>query len=468
MSEANKRLIKKSGIYFIGNISSKLMSAILIPIYAFYINVTDLGFFDFSQTLIGILSPIVILAIWEAVLKVLLSDDDIQMKSKYISTSFLFSFFIIGVIIIAAILSSVLDVINIEYFTYIVAMISIQSLVKLWQYAARGSGLNKLYVVSGIISTFANFSFIIVLVVILNYGLEGLFISFLVGQLTIIFMLEYKLKIIRCVKLSEFDMSILKNMLLFSSPLVLNLVSSWFMAGFGRMIITLKLGTEFNGLYSFSNKFSLIIAMIGSVITMALIEEAILSIKKKNFNNTFNRTIEELFVLFFMLALCAVPAISIFYYFISDTVYYDSVYFAPWMLLFAIASSMSSNIGSVFQAIEKTKYQFTTTVLGGATTVIISFLLIDRIQVYAVILGQILGASVMLLSRYFIINKFIPFKISWKKPIILLFSFTIITVVCLNASVYISIALEIIVVFIGFVFYRDKIKSLSGKKSKKQ
>ena len=87
----NKKLIKKSGIYFIGNLSSKIFSALLLPIYAFYINTEDLGYYDFAQTVIGILSPIIVLAIWEAILKFILTEDNVLIKRKITTTSALFS-----------------------------------------------------------------------------------------------------------------------------------------------------------------------------------------------------------------------------------------------------------------------------------------------------------------------------------------------------------------------------------------
>ena len=40
----NSRVLKKSAIYLIGNFSSKILMAIIIPIYAFYIQSSDLGY----------------------------------------------------------------------------------------------------------------------------------------------------------------------------------------------------------------------------------------------------------------------------------------------------------------------------------------------------------------------------------------------------------------------------------------
>lgn len=450
----NKRLIKKSGIYFIGNLSSKIMSALLIPIYAFYINTDDLGFYDFSQTVMGILSPIIILAIWEAILKFTLSEDETEKQRKILSTSAIFSFVMSSIFIIIANIYNWFNRVEIHYFGVVLFMIVLHMLVLVWQNYARATSNNRLYVVAGITSTIVNFICILIFVVILKYGLFGLLVSYNIGQISIIIIVEKKLSVIKKLKIDDFDMTLLKRMLAFSSPLVLNLISAWFISGFGRMIITLKLGTEANGLYSFANKFSLIITMIGSVVTMAIIEEAILSKKSKQLDKNFNKTLQDLFMIFQIIALLGVPAIIVFYEIIAETEYYKSLIFAPWLLIYAVSNTMASNIGSIFQAIDKTKYQFTTTVFGGMTTFVISWIFIGRVGVLAVIIGQILGAIAMLVSRYILVNKFTEIRLNWKPILLMLAIFIITTIVTTNLHYLFSIFIEILVLVIILLKYK--------------
>ena len=82
-----KRILKKTGLYFIGNLSTKLLSAILVPLYAFYVNAEDLGAFDYSQTLLNIVVPIAFLCVWEAVLKFVLAEEEKDgYLTGYVST----------------------------------------------------------------------------------------------------------------------------------------------------------------------------------------------------------------------------------------------------------------------------------------------------------------------------------------------------------------------------------------------
>ena len=42
------RFIKASGIFFVGNILSKMLSFLMLPLYTTFIPVSDMGYFDIS------------------------------------------------------------------------------------------------------------------------------------------------------------------------------------------------------------------------------------------------------------------------------------------------------------------------------------------------------------------------------------------------------------------------------------
>ncbi|MHC5269466.1 lipopolysaccharide biosynthesis protein [Enterococcus sp. LJL98] len=455
----NKRLMKTTGIYFIGNLSSKIMSALLIPIYAFYVTTEDFGYYDFTQTIMNILNPIILLAIWEAILKFVLLEEKKGKKERIISTSTIFTLFMLVLFVFGASIFSIVSNKEMPHLALVVFMMVINSIVTVWQYYARSLS-NKLYVISGVSSTIINFIFTIILIVFLKTSLTGLFISYILGQISIFLIIESKLRILKRTKFSNFDIKLLTEMLVFSSPLVLNLVSAWFMSGFARSIVTVNLGVKANGLYSFANKFSLIITMLGSVVTMAIIEEAILSVKNKKIQESFNKTLENLFVIFQTLAILSIPAISIFYKFIADTEYYHSFKLAPWLILYSLFNIMASHVGSVFQAIDKTKYQFTTTMLGAVATVVISTSLIGVMGVSAVVSGQVIGALLMLTSRYVLVRRFTDIRVDWTPSVIRIIIFVLVAIISLKAPIYIVFIVEILMMIFFVYKYKTIIKKV--------
>lgn len=462
-----KRLVKKSGLYFIGNFSSKILTALLLPLYAFYISTEDFGYFDYSQTLMNIIIPFVFVAIWESILKFVISEQDEKEKNKILGTSAIFSV-VVGVVVGCFIFlySSVTDS-KINYINYITLMMLAHSFAQIWQYYARALEFNKTFVVSGISATIINFASILLLVCYFDMGIVGLYISYILGQLSIVVCIELKVKIANEIRLYNFDITILKKMLVFSTPLVFNLVSGWMMSGFGRIVITNYLGATQNGLYTFANKFSQLVTVIGNVIIMAIIEEAIVAKKEPGFEKKFSEIMERLFYLFQILIMLAMPVISVFYMFIGKTDYVGSLNYIPLLLIYSVCMVMSSNIGSIFQTIDKTKYQFITTIIGAIVTIVFTLATINSLDVYAVINGQLMGAISMMISRYILARKYIQIYIKWADILKLAGLFALISVIAVNANLIVNFILTIIILVRIALDNKEQIKSVYVKLSKK-
>lgn len=449
-----KRLNKKIGIYFLGMLSSKIFPVLLIPIYAFYVFPKDFGYYDFAYTVMGIAIPFLYIAIWEAILRFILSEENEKTKRTAAATSAFFSLFITFILILGSVIYAFVS--ENENVLLIVIMYGSHALALIWQYYARAFEESYTYVFAGIIGTIVNFISVLILIVMFNLGLNGLLISYILGQFAVFVFIELKIKVRRSIRVENFNVSTLKKMLLYSSPLVLNLTSTWLMSAYGRLIITVKLGAEANGMFAFSSNFSLIISMLGSVVTMAVIEEAIISAKKQGFDSGFTKTIESIFKIFLSIAMIALPLIIIFYAFIKDTDYYTSLKLTPWQLIYAVTVTLSSTIGAIFQAIDMTKYQFITTVAGAVVTVVVSTVLIDNIGIYAVIIGQVMGAITMLLSRYALVNKFIEFKINWNPVINMTGLYLLFTMFTINSHYLVSIIIfPIIIAFVCYINWEN-------------
>lgn len=435
----HNNLLKKTGLYLVGNMSSKVLNIFIIPIYAFYIQTEELGYFNYTQTIMNVLIPIIYIAIWEAVLKYLLSENDENIKNVVMSSTTFFTltissvFFVIYRIIISLIWP------DIKYVWLIILMYISYAISQIWQYMARALGENIIYIIAGLIGTITNLSLIIALVCVFKHGLTGLYIPYILAQVLMIIIIEYKIRALKRLKFKYFDLQILKKMLLFSAPLVLNLISSWAMSGFGSIIITSKLGTKANGMYFFASKFSALIFVIGSVVTMAMIEETITISKISNLNYRFKNIINQLFMVFGVVLLFLMPIVSLFYSTIGNTSYADTLKYVPPLLLFSYFSIMASNIGAALQALDKTNLQFIATLFGAICTLLVSVPLIDNIGIYSVVYGQMIGAFTMMMARYLFVRKYIEMDIDFKTMSKLLVAFCVLSIISISQNSLINV-----------------------------
>ena len=92
-----KKFIKTSIIYFIGNVLSKLMAFILIPIYTIYINTEIYGKYDLISSIISLVVPLVFFQIWDGLFRFIYDYKTDKDKYKVVSNGLIV--FIFGIII---------------------------------------------------------------------------------------------------------------------------------------------------------------------------------------------------------------------------------------------------------------------------------------------------------------------------------------------------------------------------------
>ena len=317
-------------------------------LYAFYIDASDLGEYEYVQTLVYIIAPIFFVSIWEGVLKFILSENNEEIKRKIITTSALFS--IVASAVIAVVFGIYYTFISKKglYTIYFLLTYILNGLVWVWQNYAKSLDKNRIYIKSSIIGSAINILTVVLLVIFCNMKLHALFISNILGILTTFFVIEKDLKVFSNIKKSDIDIPILKKMIKYSFPLIINMISVWVITGFGKIIIQNVLGAEANGAYSFANKFTVIITFIGTILNMAITEE-MLRLGKEGVEKDFSQILQQLTEKFLALAIISLPLIRIFYEFIKKTGYYESKIYIPLLLVYSIIIVIVNSISAVFK-----------------------------------------------------------------------------------------------------------------------
>lgn len=446
--------IKKVGIYFIGNISTKLLSLILIPIYAFFTTAGELGNFDYIITLSSAIYPILFISIWESCLKFLIKEED---QNTIIRNTSNLVFFSIVMMVLGFFLTLLFNLfVENSYLIYFFTIL--YGLTSIWQYYARSVKQNKLFVTSSLISSLVNILSIMIFLVLLKMGLNGLLFSFIFSQIAMFLILEFKLKILSKVRFSHLSWEILYKFLSYSLPLMINHLFLWALSSFGRVYINNNFGDTENGLISFATKISIPVSMLGSVIIMSLIEEAI--IESDNYVRIV-MLIKRITKVMSYLALIVLPAAAIGYFIIKDTQYIDSLGYFPYLLLYALISVFSSIAGSLFQSYGITKFQYITTAIGGIINIALIYILAPNYNVYGVLLAQVMGMFIVLISRIIFIKKSVGINFPFVSQMIFIIIFSLLSYAVVSSHVYINIILFILISFISIILNIGEIKLLT-------
>lgn len=396
------QLLRKTGIYFIGNFASKATFALMIPIYAVFVAPVALGLFDYYQTLMTLITPLVFLAIWEAVLRFMIRIERQEDFSAALSTVVVLVLISIAVIVVVGMTLALAVPACGDALIAICAMSIVYGCAQVWQFLVRASKNASLYSFSGVVGALVNFFLILILVCVARMELFGLCVSFVGGQFVIICLIEIKMKFFRQIHLKEFSAVLAKRFMKYAMPLAINLVLGAVSVGFGRLFITNVFGPDANGIYAFAMKFGAIVTSIGSIFAMAVIEEVVLRIGNEDFESFLESVMNSSYLLFASLSSCFMPLISVFYALFISGDYAQSLCLVPCFLLYGMTNVLSALANCAFQATQTTHVIAGFSLIGAVVTSVLTLVFSNVWGLFGVALSLALGYSIVFALGYFI------------------------------------------------------------------
>lgn len=459
MMKIRNAFIKKTLMYFVGTLSSKMLSVLLVPIYAYFVLPAELGTYDYITSIANIAMPIFFAAIWESILRYCIKKNDGVSPEVYIANALWFFSIITVLTIITTIILCLFLVNTVAIISSAVFMI-ITGAVYIWQFSARALGENQRYVTAGILSSVVLIVFDLIFILFSDLNYTGLLISYFVSQIFIIVAIECKAHLLLMYSKRYVSKDILKKMLKFSLPLVVNSVSLWFYSGGNKVIIQNYIGATENGLYSFASRFSLLISLLSTVISMAVIEESYSFTTIEAYKSRMSKLIALISKVYFSMITLALPAIYILYSVaFRNNAYYSSEDYIFLLLLTALFMALSNNFGSSFQVTDNTKYIAATTIAGAVVSLGVSLLLVKSMGIFGVLIGGALGPFVMMLARAIFAKKVTGLSHNWLNSI-LIFGVDVGVYFILKSNKDIGIQIALFALAIVFVAYQFKIELL--------
>lgn len=405
-------LIKKTGLYFIGNMASKCMSALIIPIYAAYVSSEALGEYDYLLTLCSLFCPVVFCAMWEAILKFALPGNRSYAENDVLRCAMQFMLCVCAVISLLLFFAVWRFGTSPRNSLILMLMVLSNGLSTVWQYSARALGKTKCYVTSGVVGSVANFAMLLIFVCLIRGQFFGLAFAYIVGQISILVYLELRLHVVNRAWRGEYNSRLMRKMLRYCLPCIFNLLSMSLLTGVGRLLIVNAYGPEANGQYAFAMKFASIITAIGSIFSMAVIEEGIIRERLGALRVFYSELMNRLVKLLLSLATLALLIIGAFYALASRIEYYHSFPLIPIIVAYAVTIVLSTNFGSSFMAQGKTEVNMWSTFVGLTICFVSSVLLMPRFEVIGVSVGLLAGAMAMMLFRAVFSVRGIGYKIN--------------------------------------------------------
>lgn len=456
MKKENKRekqLIKNTFILAIGNISTKCMTFLLVPIYTNYLSPADYGLIDLLNVVVLLLVPIVSVQIPNGMFRFLIDRNKNDEKEKIVTNVILLTTIISAFFLLCAL--AIKCIFDLQYLELLVLCVitNIFSVIEL-QYA-RGEGNFVTYTVSSVIISVVTIGSNIIMIVFLNYGGKSILVSAIIAYICGTVYIVLATHNYKYIKIRAIDYKISKEMLKYSVPLIPNELSWWITNASDRLIVVSFLGASSNGILGIAYKLPSIYTTLFNIFNITWAESICRAIRDIDAKHYINKMFSRAFVILLELETIIVTIIPLIFNWYIGSNYKDSYYLVLILCVAMFINSLGSLYGGIFLAKKQSREIAQSTIIGAVLNIFFHLILIKYIGLYAAVISTLISYIVICFIRYMQCKNLIVLK--WNRQLLartLLFSIAIV-LYCLKIKM-----LCIILLFIEIIVFSNEIKKL--------
>lgn len=424
-----KELVKNTAIVAVGKVCTKFLSFFLLPFYTAVLSTEDYGIVDLFNTYISLLLPLVVFQIEDALFRFSIDvRGDEYGKKNVVSTAL--SFCTMQSLVFSVIFLVLQSFIAIPYRWYLLLNVIVSIFSGSMLQLTRGMGDNFGYAFSSFLTALSAILLNIVLVLFMDMGADGLFITAFVSNLVGIIYIFVKEKVYGMFSIRWFSRKLLKEMLAYSLPLVPNSLSWWVIGASDKTVVSWFLGVSQNGILSVSQKFSTAYTTFYSIFNLTWTENAAIHRNDEDRTQYYSKIIETSFRVLASACLGIIAAVAILFPVLVNEKFGESYYQIPIYMLSSLLYSAIGIFSVVYIAFKKTGEIAKTSLLAAIINLAVNIGLIRFIGLYAASISSVVAYGVLFLFRYFDIKKMMNISIGIRMTC------SVVIMMILNFTVY--------------------------------
>lgn len=458
-----KNLINNTLIITIGKVCTQLITFLLLPLYTGILSTEEYGVVDLLNTLVALVLPIVTFQVEKALFRELIEvrlDD--KKKTNIISNSF-FSV-VIQCSIYMIFFFIIYPFVDNRYKIFLATNVLANIFSSLFLQIARGLGDNKKYSIGSFISAFSTIFFNVIFLTVMHYGVYGMLIGTLLGQITCIIYLFMTLKIYRYLDISKLDKKVVKKLWAYSVPLIPNAISWWVFNASDRVIVSSFLGLSSNGILAAATKFSSVYITLYNIFDISWTESVVVNIDDDDIENYFNKIFNIIMKIFIALAIGIIAFMPFVYPILINEKFAFGYNLVPILVIASLLNVVVGLISAIYVAKKNTKSIANTSIISALINIAVHVILIKSIGLYAAAVSTLVSFLTMSLYRLYDIRKKY-FKVKFRRGVISSFllvgAFTLFTYYVNN--VYLNILTVLLSIIYAFMLNRDSVDIILNK-----
>lgn len=463
------KFLKDVGIYAIGNIGSKLITFLMIPLYTFFVDSSEFGYYDLCLQAVFLFVPFASLQLRDGAFRFLMDCTSDAQRAGVVSVVFrllLKSLLVfLGLTLVASL------AFDISYLWYSFGMLVSMSLLDVFGQMARGIDQTKVFVASNIVSALLIGVFSVLFVAVFDMGIRGIFLANIVARLAAVGYIGLRVGFVRrFLRIrKENDATLSGKMLKYTLPLLPGVICWWLTGSSDRFFIGHYLSLSENGIYAVALRFASILQIVATIFFQAWQETAFRQYESDDrdrfFSDMFNGYIHLLAIVLLLFAF----GLKIMYPVLVADAYAGSAAYLYPLGMAAVLFALSAFMDVGYQCAKETARTLPAIFLAALVNVVSNFILVPRIGVYGGILTSMLTYAVLLayricdMRRYFVLHFYRRSLLPVLMMLVGLAAFYYIDSILLDVA-YVIAALSLLILMLPAA-YR---KAMAGKLHRRQ
>ena len=420
-----KALFSNTLIFAISTVLSKLILAFLLPLYTRKLTTAEYGTAELLTTISQLVIPVCSFAIQDAVFRFSMGKDN--DSSQVLKNGFK----------VLGIADLLLTIISLAfhwykplsdwtiYFFAISVLTMYRSVLSLY---VKAIGKSLPFAIDVILYNSLLAGLNVLFLTTLNLGLSGYFIAMALANLFSFVYLAFNSNIVKLFRV-KFDTHLLKQMLLYSAPLIINSISWGLTHVADKVMLTEMKSSDATGIYSVASKIPSLLSLITGVFSQAWTISAIQDYQSEK-DSRFYSNIFTLTHISTVLGGLLILAFNnnLLPYFVGGD-FREAFMYSPILLLGTVFLMYSNFYSPIYSAMMKSK-QIMYSALGGAIiNLIINAVLIPIIGIMGACIATATSYAFIVVFRMVNVNKYMKIDFDVIKFIISILIYIIATVV---------------------------------------
>ncbi|PWJ65603.1 Membrane protein involved in the export of O-antigen and teichoic acid [Fibrobacter sp. UWB15] len=463
MKEA-KYLAKNIGLLTLSQFGTKLLSFFLVPLYTNVLSTEEYGTYDFFNTTVLLLIPLLTLNICDATLRFSLDKESDSRDVFSISIKF-FVISVLAIVFLSFInkLMNLFPIFN-QYLYCFILMYFSSAITGILNNYARGIDKVRTVAVSGVLGSATMLVLNVLFLLPLHMGLKGYFAANIIGLLVQFLYITFSIKAWKLFKWVGMKNKMLtSNMLSFSVPLIINNISWWVNNASNRYVIIWLCGMSANGIFSVSYKIPSILMIFQGIFSQAWTLSAVKDFDPEDKNGFFSKMYNSYNVC--MTIICSL--IIIFSKYIARLLYAQEFYtawkYSPLLLIAVVFGALSGYIGGIYSAVKDSKAFAKSTLYSAIINIILNIVLVKTIGIMGAAMALVVAYAFVWAFRVITVKKYIRLELNLGRDVLCYFVLLLQTILLLSVETNVVYLYESILFFILVLLFKNSLCEIKDK-----